>query len=69
MHIKGIYQPYIKLIMKNYSQETTASSQLQKIQIKQKNSENGHLVFSIFKKKQENNGVGDISSLLTMSLE
>ena len=27
------------------------------------NSENGHLVFSIFKKKQENNGVGDISSL------
>ena len=29
------------------------------------NSENGHLVFSILKKKQENNGVGDISSLLT----
>ena len=27
------------------------------------NSKNGHLVFSIFKKKQENNGVGDISSL------
>ena len=27
------------------------------------NSENGHLVFSIFKKKQENSGVGDISSL------
>ena len=25
--------------------------------------ENGHLVFSIFKKKQENNGVADISSL------
>ena len=27
------------------------------------NSENGHLVFSVFKKRQENNGVGDISSL------
>ena len=27
------------------------------------NSEKGHLVFSVFKKKQENNGVGDISSL------
>ena len=27
------------------------------------NSGNGHLVFSIFKKKQENNGVGDISSI------
>ena len=26
------------------------------------NSENGHLVFLVFKKNQENNGVGDISS-------
>ena len=42
--------------------ETTASRQLQKVQNKT-NSENGHLVFSIFKKKQENNGVGDILSL------
>ena len=43
------------------------------------NSENRHLVFLIFKKGQENDGVGDISSLfqrhcqtaigLTMSLE
>ena len=41
---------------------TTASGQLQKIQNKT-NSENRHLVFSIFKKNQENNGVGDISSL------
>ena len=43
--------------------ETTPSRQPQKIQNKT-NSENGHLVFSIFKKKkQENNGVSDISSL------
>ena len=41
--------------------ETLISRQL-KLQNKT-NSENGHLVFSIFKKKQENNGVGDISSL------
>ena len=27
------------------------------------NSENRHLVFLIFKKEQENDGVGDISSL------
>ena len=36
------------------------SRQLQEIQNKT-NFENRHLVFSIFKKKQENNGVGDIS--------
>ena len=28
-------------------------------------SDNGHLVFSIFKEKQENNGFGDISSLFS----
>ena len=37
--------------------KTTASRQLQEIQNK-KNSENRHLVFSIFNKKEENNGVG-----------
>ena len=40
--------------------ETRTSGILQKIQSKT-NSENRHLVFSIFKKKQGNNGVGDIS--------
>ena len=54
--------------------QTTTSSQLKEIQNKA-NSENRHLVFLIFKKEQENDGVGDISSLfkstigLTMSLE
>ena len=61
------------------STETTTSRQLKEIQSKT-NSENRHLVFLIFKKEQENDGVGDISSLfqrhcqtivigLTMSLE
>ena len=54
--------------------QTTTSRQLKKIQNKT-NSENSHRVFLIFKKEQENDGVGDISSLfkqtirLTMSLE
>ena len=50
----------------------TTSRQLKEIQNKT-NSENRHLVFLIFKKEQENDGVGDISSLFqrqwTMSLE
>ena len=43
-------------------QETTTSRQLKEIQNKT-NSENRHLVFLILKKEQENDGVGDISSL------
>ena len=44
--------------------ETTTSRQLKEVQNKSTNSENRHLVFLIFKKKkQENDGVGDISSL------
>ena len=39
------------------------ADQLQKIQINKTNSKNRHLVFLTFKKKGENNGVGDISSL------
>ena len=54
----GVY----KLHEKGTMLETMASRQLPKIQ-NRTNSENGHLVFSIFEKKQENNGVGDISSL------
>ena len=42
--------------------ETTTSRQLKEIQNKT-NSENRHLEFLIFKKEQENDGVGDISSL------
>ena len=42
--------------------ETTTIRQLKEIQNKT-NSENRHLVFLIFKKEQENDGVGDISSL------
>ena len=42
--------------------ETTTSRQLKEIQNKT-NSENRHLVFLIFMKKHENDGVGDISSL------
>ena len=41
---------------------TTTSRQLKEIQNKT-NSENRHLVFLVFKKEQENDGVGDISSL------
>ena len=53
-----------------YHAQTKASRQLQKIQNKT-NSENKHLVFSIFEKKEENNGVGDVSLFigLTMSLD
>ena len=50
--------------------ETSSSRQFKEAQNKT-NSENRHLVFLIFKKKQENDGVGDISSIvyLTMSLD
>ena len=44
-----------------------ASRQLQKIQ-NRTNSENRHLVFSLFKKQQENNGVGDISSIFESTM-
>ena len=50
---------YFKML---YILETTTSRQLKEIQNKT-NSENRHLVFLIFKKEQENDGVGDISSL------
>ena len=43
-------------------QETTTSKQFKEVQ-KKTNSGNSHLVFLIYKKKQENDGVGDISSL------
>ena len=42
--------------------ETTSSRQFKELQ-NETNSENRHLVFLIFKKKQENDGVGDISSI------
>ena len=45
-----------------YLLETTTSRQLKETQNKT-NSENRHLVFLIFKKEQENDRVGDISSL------
>ena len=40
---------------RNHGKQTTSGNP------NKTNFENGHLVFSIFKKKQENNGVGYIS--------
>ena len=52
----------IKFGKKIIKTETTTSRQLKEIQNKT-NSESRHLVFLIFKKEQENDGVSDISSL------